>query len=393
MKKTIRDLDVSGKRVFVRVDFNVPLDEAGNVADDTRIKAVLPTLEYLRAQGGMIILASHMGRPDGKVVPELRMDPVAKRLSELLGVPVRKLDDCIGVEVSEAVRQMKPGDVVLLENVRFHPEEKKNDPEFAQELASLADYYVNDAFGSAHRAHASVVGVASLLPAVAGFLMEKELNILGKALENPKRPFVVILGGKKVSDKIGVIRNMLTKVDTLLIGGGMAYTFLKAKGYEVGNSIVDEQNLEFAREMLTEAERRGIRLILPVDVVIAREISADTETRIVDSSAIPEGWQGLDIGPKTAQLFAAEVSRAGLVIWNGPMGVFEVEPFAAGTRTVAEALAKSSAESIIGGGDSAAAVTQMGFADAMTHVSTGGGASLEYLEGKVLPGIAVLHER
>lgn len=393
MKKTIRDLDVSGKRVFVRVDFNVPLDEAGNVADDTRIKAVLPTLEYLRAQGGMIILASHMGRPDGKVVPELRMDPVAKRLSELLGVPVRKLDDCIGAEVSEAVRQMKPGDVVLLENVRFHPEEKKNDPEFAQELASLADYYVNDAFGSAHRAHASVVGVASLLPAVAGFLMEKELNILGKALENPKRPFVVILGGKKVSDKIGVIRNMLTKVDTLLIGGGMAYTFLKAKGYEVGNSIVDEQNLEFAREMLTEAERRGIRLILPVDVVIAREISADTETRIVDSSAIPEGWQGLDIGPKTAQLFAAEVSRAGLVIWNGPMGVFEVEPFAAGTRTVAEALAKSSAESIIGGGDSAAAVTQMGFADAMTHVSTGGGASLEYLEGKVLPGIAVLHER
>ncbi|NLY55935.1 MAG: phosphoglycerate kinase [Firmicutes bacterium] len=393
MKKTIRDLDVSGKRVFVRVDFNVPLDEAGNVADDTRIKAVLPTLEYLRAQGGMIILASHMGRPDGKVVPELRMDPVAKRLSELLGVPVRKLDDCIGAEVSEAVRQMKPGDVVLLENVRFHPEEKKNDPEFAQELASLADYYVNDAFGSAHRAHASVVGVASLLPAVAGFLMEKELNILGKALENPKRPFVVILGGKKVSDKIGVIRNMLTKVDTLLIGGGMAYTFLKAKGYEVGNSIVDEQNLEFAREMLAEAERRGIRLILPVDVVIAREISADTETRIVDSSAIPEGWQGLDIGPKTAQLFAAEVSRAGLVIWNGPMGVFEVEPFAAGTRTVAEALAKSSAESIIGGGDSAAAVTQMGFADAMTHVSTGGGASLEYLEGKVLPGIAVLHER
>ncbi len=393
MKKTIRDLDVSGKRVFVRVDFNVPLDEAGNVADDTRIKAVLPTLEYLRAQGGMIILASHMGRPDGKVVPELRMDPVAKRLSELLGVPVRKLDDCIGAEVSEAVRQMKPGDVVLLENVRFHPEEKKNDPEFAQELASLADYYVNDAFGSAHRAHASVVGVASLLPAVAGFLMEKELNILGKALENPKRPFVVILGGKKVSDKIGVIRNMLTKVDTLLIGGGMAYTFLKAKGYEVGNSIVDEQNLEFAREMLAEAERRGIRLILPVDVVIAREISADTETRIVDSSAIPEGWQGLDIGPKTAQLFAAEVSRAGLVIWNGPMGVFEVEPFAAGTRTVAEALAKSSTESIIGGGDSAAAVTQMGFADAMTHVSTGGGASLEYLEGKVLPGIAVLHER
>lgn len=393
MKKTIRDLDVSGKRVFVRVDFNVPLDEAGNVADDTRIKAVLPTLEYLRAQGGMIILASHMGRPDGKVVPELRMDPVAKRLSELLGVPVRKLDDCLGAEVSEAVRQMKPGDVVLLENVRFHPEEKKNDPEFAQELASLADYYVNDAFGSAHRAHASVVGVASLLPAVAGFLMEKELNILGKALENPKRPFVVILGGKKVSDKIGVIRNMLTKVDTLLIGGGMAYTFLKAKGYEVGNSIVDEQNLEFAREMLAEAERRGIRLILPVDVVIAREISADTETRIVDSSAIPEGWQGLDIGPKTAQLFAAEVSRAGLVIWNGPMGVFEVEPFAAGTRTVAEALAKSSAESIIGGGDSAAAVTQMGFADAMTHVSTGGGASLEYLEGKVLPGIAVLHER
>ncbi len=393
MKKTIRDLDLSGKRVFVRVDFNVPLDDAGNVTDDTRIRAVLPTLEYLRAQGGMIILASHMGRPDGTVIPELRLDPVAKRLSELLNVPVRKLDDCVGSEVNEAVNQMKPGDVVLLENVRFHPEEKKNDPEFAQELASLADYYVNDAFGSAHRAHASVVGIANLLPAAAGFLMERELDILGKALENPKRPFVVILGGKKVSDKIGVIKNMLNKVDTLLIGGGMAYTFLKAKGHEVGDSIVDDDNLEFAGQMLAEAERRGIQMVLPVDVVVAEEISADVEVRVVDCSAIPEGWQGLDVGPETAKIFADQVSQAGLVIWNGPLGVFEVEPFSQGTRTVAEALAQSAAESIIGGGDTAAAVTQMGLAGEMTHVSTGGGASLKFLEGTVLPGIAVLDER
>ncbi|MDR7401873.1 MAG: phosphoglycerate kinase [Armatimonadota bacterium] len=391
-KKTIRDVDVAGRRVLVRVDFNVPLDD-GRVADDRRIREALPTIQELRRRGARVILASHLGRPEGKVVESLRMDPVARRLSELLDAPVRKLADCVGPEVERAVAEMRDGDVILLENVRFHPGEEANDPEFARALASLADLYVNDAFGTAHRAHASTVGVARYLPAVAGLLMERELEYLSRALEDPRRPFVAILGGKKVSDKIGVIRNLLGRADTLLIGGAMAYTFLRARGYGVGASLCEVDRLDLARSLLEEAERRRVPLLLPEDVVVADRFAPDAAVRVVPAEAIPEGWMGMDIGPQTAAAFSRVVRTAGTVVWNGPLGVCEFVPFAAGTRMVAEAAAASGAVTIVGGGDTAAALQQMGLADRMSHVSTGGGASLEFLEGKVLPGVAALQDR
>jgi len=391
-KMTVSDLDMAGKRVLVRVDFNVPLQD-GEVADDTRIRAALPTIEYLRRQGARVILVSHLGRPKGKVVEELRMAPVARRLSQLLGTEVKTVPACVGPEVEAAAAQLKDGEVLLLENIRFYPGEEKNDPEFAKQLAAIADAYVNDAFGTAHRAHASTVGVAQLLPAAAGFLMQKELEYLGRALENPERPFLAILGGAKVSDKIGVIRNLLPKVDAIAIGGGMAYTFLKAQGYEVGKSIVDEERLELAKELMAEAKQRGVTFLLPVDVVVADKFAPDAARKVVDVSEIPADWQGLDIGPKTRKLFAKEISRAKTIVWNGPMGVFEWEPFAEGTAEIARAMAESDAVTIVGGGDSAAAVEKFGLANKMSHVSTGGGASLEFLEGKELPGVAVLKDR
>lgn len=391
-KKTIRDLDVLGKRVLVRVDFNVPLDD-GHITDDRRIREAIPTINALRTQGAKVILCSHLGRPNGKVVESLRLDPVARRLSELLGAPVRKLPDCIGPEVEAQVGTMHNGDVVLLENLRFHAEEEANDPEFSRSLARLADLYVSDAFGTAHRAHASTVGVARFLPAVAGLLMEKELAYLSGALEDPTRPFVAILGGKKVSDKIGVTRNLLPKADALLIGGGMTYTFLRAKGYEIGASLCEEDKLDLARSLMDEAAARRTAFRLPEDVVVADRFAEDAAHKVVPAEAIPAGWMGLDIGPLTARAFAEVIARAGTVMWNGPMGVFEFPAFAAGTRAVAEAMAASKAVTIVGGGDSAAAVEQMGLARRMTHISTGGGAALEFLEGKELPGVAVLQDR
>jgi len=388
-KKTVRDVDVRGKRVLVRVDFNVPLAE-GKVADDTRIRAALPTIRYLIEQGARVILMSHLGRPKGQVKEELRMAPVAARLSELLGQPVLTADDCIGPQVQALVKELKPGQVLLLENTRFHPEERKNDPDFARELASLAEVYVNDAFGTAHRAHASTEGVAHYLPAVAGFLMEREIEFLGKALESPERPFVAILGGAKISDKIGVIENLLGKVDVLLIGGGMANTFFKAQGYEVGESLVEDESLDTAREMLAKA---GDKLVLPVDVVVADAFAADAQSKIVGVDAVPAGWRILDIGPRTVALFKDKLAGAKTVVWNGPMGVFEFPKFATGTVEIAKALAELDAMTIIGGGDSVAAVYQAGLADKMTHISTGGGASLEFLEGKTLPGIAALADK
>jgi len=391
-KKTIRDVDVRGKRVFVRVDFNVPLDD-GQITDDRRIREALPTIVKLRRQGARVILASHLGRPDGKVMSGLRLDPVAVRLSELLGAPVRKLPDCVGPEVARAVAEMRDGDVVLLENLRFHPEEEANDEQFARALASVADVYVNDAFGTAHRAHASTVGITRFLPAVAGLLMEKELVYLSRILEDPRRPFVAILGGKKVSDKIGVIRNLLTRADMLLIGGAMSYTFLRAKGLRVGASLCEEDKLELARSLMDDAAGRRIAFRLPDDVMVADRFAEDAAHRVVAAAAIPQGWMGMDIGPQTAAAYADVIARAGTVMWNGPMGVFEFPAFAAGTRAVAEAMAGSKAVTIVGGGDSAAAVQQMGLADRMTHISTGGGASLEFLEGKELPGVAALLDR
>lgn len=385
----LTDLNVAGKRVLVRVDFNVPLDDARNITDDTRIRAALPTIEHLLNSGAAVILMSHLGRPKG-VDDALRLDPVATRLSELIRRPVAKVDDCVGPEVEAAAKALEPGQVLLLDNLRFHKEETANDPDFARRLASLADVYVNDAFGAAHRAHASTAGVAEHLPAAAGFLLAKELDVLGGALDNPERPFLAILGGAKVSDKIGVIRNLLTKVDTLLIGGGMAYTFIKAKGYEVGKSLLDTERIELAKELMAEAEERGVKLLLPVDVVVADEFSEDANTQEVAIEAIPADWEALDIGPKTRELFAAEVAKAKTILWNGPMGVFEMAPFANGTRAVAEAMAASTGTTIIGGGDSAAAVQQFGLAERMSHISTGGGASLEFIEGKVLPGVAAL---
>jgi len=390
VKKTVRDIDVAGRRVLVRVDFNVPL-EHGEITDDHRIVASLPTITYLCDRGAAVILASHLGRPKGPD-ESLRMDPVAARLGELLRRPVRKLDDCVGPEVEAAVRGMRPRDVVLLENLRFHPEEEANDPAFARALAGLADVYVNDAFGTAHRAHASTAGVAAFLPAVAGLLMERELTFLGKVLQHPTRPLVVILGGKKVEDKIGVIRNLLGLADTMLIGGGMCYTFLRAKGASIGASLCEMEKLDLARDLMTEADRRGVRFLLPLDVVAAERIAPEAPTRVVDAYAIPDGWAGVDIGPRTRAAYTTPISAAGTVLWNGPMGVFEMAPFAGGTRVIARAVAESCAESIVGGGDTAAAVEQFGYADKITHVSTGGGASLEFMEGKALPGVAALQD-
>ncbi|MDR7542683.1 MAG: phosphoglycerate kinase [Armatimonadota bacterium] len=391
MKKTIRDVDLADRRVLVRVDFNVPMD-GGMVTDDRRIRESLPTVRFLVERRAKVVLCSHLGRPGGKVNPAFSLAPVAARLGELLGRPVPLLPDCVGPAVEAAVTAMRPGDVVLLENLRFHPEEEANDPAFARRLAGLADLYVNDAFGTAHRAHASTAGVAAYLPGVAGFLMEKELRHLGQALDAPLRPFVAILGGKKVSDKIAVIRNLLTRADALLVGGGMAYTFLKAKGYEIGGSILDAENLAMASDFLAEADRRGVRFELPVDVVVTTAPDGSAGARVVDARAIPAGEVGVDIGPQTAARFAGVIRGAGTVLWNGPMGIFEVPAFAAGTRAVAEAMAASQAVTVVGGGDTAAAVEEFGLADRMTHISTGGGASLEFLEGRELPGIAALQD-
>jgi phosphoglycerate kinase len=393
-KMTVKDLDLQGKKVFCRVDFNVPLDDQGRITDDTRIAASLPTLRYIIEQGGRLILASHLGRPKAAPNPKYSLAPVAPHLSKLLGKPVAMAKDCIGPEVEQLASGLRNGDILLLENVRFHAGEEKNDPAFCRQLAALADLYVNDAFGTAHRAHASTEGVARLLsPAVAGFLMEKEIRYLGGALAEPRRPFVAILGGAKVSDKILVIENLLAKVDALVIGGGMAYTFLRAQGHEVGKSLVEADKIELAGELLAKAAQRGVRLLLPQDHVIAREFKADAEHRVCTNTDFPADWMGLDIGPQTAELFAGLLKNAGTVVWNGPMGVFEFPAFAQGTFAVARALADSDALSIIGGGDSVAAVNQSGLDDRMTHISTGGGASLEFLEGKELPGIAALTDK
>ena len=392
-KKTIEDIDVSGKKVLVRCDFNVPLDENKNITDETRINAALPTIKYLLEHKAAVILCSHLGRPKGEFNMKYSLAPVAKRLSEKLGFEVKLAKDVIGEDAKKLAAAVKPGEAILLENVRFHAEEEKNDPAFAKELASMAEIYVSDAFGTVHRAHASTAGVASYLPAVAGFLIGKELNFLGKAVTNPERPFVAILGGAKVKDKIGVITNLLEKVDTLLIGGGMAYTFMKATGGEIGNSLCDEERLGLALELLDKAKAKGVKLLLPIDNVCGKEFKDDTEQMTCESGKIPEGWEGLDIGPKTVELFANEIKAAKTVVWNGPMGVFEMPSFAKGTLAIATAMAESDATTIIGGGDSAAAVTQMGLADKMSHISTGGGASLEFLEGKTLPGVAALSDK
>ena len=388
-KKTIRDVDVRGQRVLVRVDFNVPLKE-GAVADDTRIRAALPTINYLLEQDAALILCSHLGRPKGKVMPKFRLDPVAARLAELLGRPVQKLGDCVGPEIEAAVEAMQMGDVILLENTRFHPEEQGNDPEFARQLASLADIFVNDAFGAAHRAHASTEGVTHYLPAVAGFLMEKELDFLGQVTESPEHPYIAILGGAKISDKIGVIKSLLAKCDRLLIGGGMANTFFKAMGFEVGDSLVEDGAVETSASLLKQA---GGTLVLPVDVVVADAFDNDARMRIVAPNEVTAGWRILDIGPKTVATFGSALGGAKTVVWNGPLGVFEMDNFAAGTFAVARLLADLDAITIIGGGDSAAAVRQAGLVDQMSHVSTGGGASLEFLEGKTLPCVAALEDR
>ena len=391
-KKSVRDIDVRGKRVLVRCDFNVPQDENLNITDETRILGALPTIKYLRENGAKVILCSHLGRPKGQFIDKYSLAPVAKRLSEHLGCEVAMAKDVIGDSAKACAAALKDGDVCLLENVRFHKEEEKNDPEFARALASLADIYVNDAFGTAHRAHASTAGVAAYLPAVCGFLIEKEISVMGKALADPARPFVAILGGAKVSDKIGVINNLLEKVDTIIIGGAMAYTFVKAMGGDIGKSRCEDDKLDYAREMILKALGRGVRFILPCDTLAADEFKADAPPVTVPSNAIGD-LMGLDIGPKSVEVYAKAIEDAGTVVWNGPMGVFEFDAFAGGTRSVAAAIANSKAISIIGGGDSAAAVEQLGYADKMTHISTGGGASLEFLEGLELPGIACLQDK
>ena len=394
MKKTVKDIEVKGKRALVRCDFNVPLKD-GVITDDIRIVSALPTIRYLMEGGAKVILMSHLGRPDGEPKKEFTLAPVAERLSKLLGTEVKFVssDTVVDDKVREAAAELKDGEVMLLENVRFRKEETKNGADFARELAQLGDFFVNDAFGTAHRAHASTAGVADYLPAVSGLLIEKEVEFLGNAVENPKRPFVAIMGGAKVGDKIPVIENLLKKVDTLIIGGGMAYTFFKSQGLEIGTSILDKDNVELAAELLKKAEAAGVKMLLPVDCVCGKEFKNDTEYAVFDRDKIPADMMGLDIGPETAKLYAQAVSDAATVVWNGPMGVFEMPNFAKGTRAVAEALAESSAITVIGGGDSAAAVEQFGLADKMTHISTGGGASLEFLEGKVLPGIAVIEDK
>ena len=393
-KKTIRDIDVTGKKVLVRCDFNVPLDgQTGEITDNRRIRAAIPTIKYLIDNNAKVMLCSHLGRPKGEFNPKYSLKPVAEELSKLLGKEVKLAKDVIGEDAKKLTAEIKEGEVVLLENVRFHKEEEQNNPEFAKKLASYADIYVNDAFGTAHRAHASTAGVADYLPAVSGFLIEKELEFLGSSLENPERPFVAILGGAKVSDKIGVIENLIEKVDTLIIGGGMAYTFYKAQGHHIGTSICEEDKLDLATNLLKKAEEKGVKLLLPVDNHVSSEYSNEGEDRFVESTEIPDGFMGLDIGPKTIEIFKDAIKNAKTVLWNGPLGVTEFSKFAEGTREIATALAQSNAVTIIGGGDSAAAVEKMGLADKMTHISTGGGASLEFLEGKVLPGIACLNDK
>ena len=391
-KKNVEDIAVSGKRVLVRCDFNVPMKD-GVITSDKRIVEAIPTIKYLLSQGARVILCSHMGKPKGQVNPKYTLAPVAVRLTELLGQDVALAADIVGEDAKAKAAALKDGQAMLIENVRFDAREEKNDPEFAKELASLAEIYVNDAFGAAHRAHASTAGVADYLPAVCGYLIEKEISVMGKALENPARPFVAILGGAKVSDKIGVINNLIDKVDTLVIGGGMAYTFFRAMGHSVGTSICEEEKIELASATMKRAEEKGVKFLLPVDNRIGMEYKEDTPYKEVDSDDIPEGWMGLDIGPASQKLFAENIVGAGTVVWNGPMGVSEWANFAAGTESVAKAVAESGAVSIIGGGDSAAAVEKLGYADRMTHISTGGGASLEFLEGKTLPGIACLLDK
>ena len=393
-KKTVRDINVAGKKVLVRCDFNVPIDsQTGKITDNRRIRAAIPTIQYLLDNNAKVILCSHLGRPKGEVNPKYSLKPVAEELSKLLGKEVKLAKDVIGPDAEKLTSNMKNQDVVLLENVRFHKEEEKNDPEFAKKLASFAEIYVNDAFGTAHRAHASTAGVADYLPAVSGFLIEKELEFLGKALENPERPFVAILGGAKVSDKIGVIENLLEKVDTLIIGGGMAYTFYKALGHDIGTSICEEDKIDLAKTILEKAKQKNVKLLLPLDNHVSSEYSNDGEDKFVDKEEIPDGFMGLDIGPRTIEAFKESIKTAKTVLWNGPLGVTEFPKFAEGTRAIANALAQSQAVTIIGGGDSAAAIEKMGLADKMTHISTGGGASLEFLEGKVLPGIDCLNDK
>ncbi len=391
-KKSVRDLDVAGLKVFVRVDFNVPLD-GSQITDDTRIRETVPTIAYLVERGAKVILASHLGRPKGKVVEALRLTPAAVRLSELLGRPVAKADEAIGEAVAAQMAAMANGDVLLLENVRFYPGEENNDPALAKAFASLADVYVNDAFGAAHRAHASTEGIAHYLPAVSGLLMEKELAVLGKALSEPDRPFTAIVGGAKVKDKIDVIDNLLEIADNVIIGGGLCYTFLKAQGYEIGKSLLDREKLDVALGFLAKAKERGVNLLLPQDIVVCDKFSADANTQIVGIDAIPADWEGIDIGPKTRAHFADVIASSKLVVWNGPMGVFEIEPFSHGTRAVAQACAATSGYTVIGGGDSAAAVEKFGLGEQMDHISTGGGASLEFMEGKALPGVVALNDK
>ncbi len=391
-KKSVEDIDVRGKKVLIRCDFNVKM-ENGVITSDKRIVASLPTIKYLLDNGAKVIACSHLGRPKGEFKPEFSLAPVAVRLGELLGIEVKMAKDVVGESAQTLAADLKEGEVLLLENVRFHKEETKNDPDFSKALASLAEIYVNDAFGSAHRAHSSTTGVADYLPAVGGYLIRKELEYIGGALENPKRPLVAILGGAKVSDKIGVITNLMEKVDTLIVGGGMAYTFFAAQGHSVGTSLCEEDKIELAKEMMETAKAKGVKFLIPIDNRVGLEYDENTEHKIVDSDDIPDGWMGLDIGPKTEALFADAIKGAGTVIWNGPMGVSEWKNFASGTIAVATAIAESGSISIVGGGDSAAAVQKLGFADKMSHISTGGGASLEFLEGKDLPGVVALNDK
>ena len=394
MKKTVKDIDLKDKKVLVRCDFNVPMDENRNITDNTRIVAALPTIKYLLEQNCKIVLCSHLGRPKGEFKPEFSLAPVAKELSKQLNMEVIMAKDVIGEDSTKKVNDLKSGEIMLLENLRFHREETDNDPEFAKKLASFGEIFVNDAFGTAHRAHASTEGVTHYLPSVSGFLIEKELTFLGNALDNPKRPYVAILGGAKVSDKIGVIDSLIEKVDTLIIGGGMAYTFFKAQGYGVGDSICEEDKCELALELMAKAKEKGVKMLLPIDTKIGKELKADTESKTVSWTDIPDGWQGLDIGEQTIELFRKELEGAKTIVWNGPLGLFELEQFSVGTNAIAHKLANlNNAITIIGGGDSAAAVEKAGLADKMTHVSTGGGASLEFLEGKKLPGIEALLDK